>query len=98
MLVIYDLFCNNTDVANSQVGSLSHFAQPNLDWRKMKYKQYNDFLKVLDCSGRVREVIKQYRSAQQRKIQATKKVGDLWQHNPKLLEIVSDSSGTENCM
>jgi len=31
--------------------------QRNLDWKKLKYKQYNDFLKALDSSGRVREMI-----------------------------------------
>jgi hypothetical protein len=46
---------------------LSNFAERNLDWKKLKYKRYNDFLKALDSSGRVREMMKLCRSAQQRK-------------------------------
>jgi hypothetical protein len=98
MLEIYDLFGDITDAANAQVAWLSNFAERNLDWKKLKYKRYNDFLKALDSSGRVREMIKQHHTAQQRKTRATKKLGDLWQHYPELQEILSDSSGSEKWM
>ncbi|KAF8241182.1 hypothetical protein K440DRAFT_638091 [Wilcoxina mikolae CBS 423.85] len=95
MLEVYDLFGDITDAANVQVAWLSNFAERNLDWRKLKYKQYNDFLKALDRSGRVREMMKQHHSTQQRKTRATKKLGDLWQHHLELQEILSDSIGSE---
>jgi len=98
MLEIYDLFGDISDAANAQVAWLSNFAERNLDWKKLKYKRYRDFLKALDSSSRVREMIKQHHSAQQRKTRATKKLGDLWQHYPELQEILSDSSGSEKWM
>jgi hypothetical protein len=75
MLRIYDLFGDITDAANAQIAWLSNFPERNLDWNKLKYKRYNDFLKALDSSGRVREMIKQHHNAQQRKTWATKKPG-----------------------
>jgi hypothetical protein len=98
MLEIWDLFGDITDAGNAQVAWLSNFAERNLDWKKLKYKRYNDFLKALDSSGRVREIIKQHHTAQQRKARATKKLGDLWQHYPELQEILSDSRGSEKWM
>jgi len=98
MLEIYDLFGDITDAANAQVAWLSNFAERNLDWKKLKYKRYNDILKALDSSGRVREMIKQHHTAQQRKTRATKKLGNLWQHYSELQEILSDSSGSEKWM
>jgi hypothetical protein len=98
MLEIYDLFGKINDAANAQVVWLSNFAERNLDWKKLKYKRYSDFLKALDSSGRVREMIKQHQSAQQRKTRATKKLGDLWQHYSELQEILSDSRGSEKWM
>jgi hypothetical protein len=98
MLEMYDLFGDITDTANAQVTWLSNFAERILDWKKLKYQQYNDFLKALKSSSRVREVIKQHHSEQQRKIQEMKKLGDLWQHSPKHQGILSDSSGGESWM
>jgi len=98
MLEIYDLFGDITDAANAQVAWLSNFAERTLDWKKLKYKRYNDFLKALDSSGRDREMIKQHHTAQQRKTRATKKLGNLCQQNPELQEILSDSSGSEKWM
>jgi len=43
----------------------------------------------------VREMMKQYLSAQQRKTWAMKKLEDLWQLYPELLNILSNSSGSE---
>jgi len=77
MLEIYDLLGDSTDAANSQVAWLSNFTESKLDWKKLKYKRYNDFLKARDSSGRVREIIKQHYSVQQRKTWAMKKLGDL---------------------
>jgi len=98
MLEIYDLFGDITDATNAQVIWLSTFAERNLDWKTFKYKQCNDFPMALDSSGRVREMIQQHHSAQQRKARATKQLGDLWQHYPELQEILSDSSGSEKWM
>jgi len=98
MLKIYDLFGDITDTANTRVACLSHSAERNLDCKKLKYKQYNDFLKALNSSGRVRDMIKQYHSAQQRKTRAMKELGDVWQHNPELQEMLSDSSRSEKWM
>jgi len=62
------------------------------------YKRHNDFLKAIDSSGRVREMIKQHHTPQQRKTRATKKLGNLWQHYPEHQEILSDSSESEKWM
>jgi len=70
----------------------------DLDCKKLKNKQYNDFLKAHDSSGRVREMIKQHHSAQQRETRVTKKLGDRWRHNPKHEEIISNSSGSARWM
>jgi len=98
MLKIDDLFGNITDATNALVAWLSNFAERNLDWKKLKFKRYNDFFKALDSSSRVREMIKQHRTAQQRKARAMKKLGDLWQQYPELQEILSDSSGSQKWM
>jgi hypothetical protein len=63
---------------------VSNFAERNLDWKKLKYKQYNDFLKALDCSSRVREMMKHHHTAQQWMTWARKMLGDLWQHYPEV--------------
>jgi len=60
MLEIYDVFGDITDTANAQVVWLSNFVESIVDWKKLKYKRYNDFLKNFDSSGRVRKMIKQY--------------------------------------
>jgi len=63
MLEIYTLFGSITNVVNTQVALLSSVAEGKLDWRKLKYQQYNNFVNALDCSGRVREMINQDHSA-----------------------------------
>jgi hypothetical protein len=98
MLEIYHLVGNIPDAANAQVAWLSNFVERNLDWKKLKYKRYNDFLKALDSSGRVRQMIQQHHTAQHKKARATKKLGELGQHYPELQEILSDSSGSEKWM
>lgn len=95
MLQIHDLFLNITDAVTIEVALLSNFADRNIDWKNFKHEQYNNFLKALDCSGRVREIIKLHHSTQQRKTQATKMQGDHWQNNPKIHEFLRDFSGTE---
>jgi len=40
-------------------------------------------------------MIQQHYSAQKRKTRATKKLGDLWQNNPELQEILDDSNGSK---
>jgi hypothetical protein len=86
------------DAANALGAWLSNFAVRNLDWKKLKYKRYNDFLKALDSSGRVREMINQHHTAQQKKMQATKTLGNLWPHYPELQEMLSDSTGSQKWM
>jgi len=89
---------NITDTTNAQVAWLSKFAETNLDWKKLKNKRYNDFLKALDSSGRVRELMNQHHTVQHRKTRATEKLGDLWQHYRELQEILSNSSRSEKWM
>jgi len=48
MLEIDDLFGDITNAANAQDALLANFMERNLDWKKLKYMQYNDFLKALD--------------------------------------------------
>jgi len=72
MLETYDLFGDITDAANAKVAWLSIFAERHHDWKKLKYKRYNKFLKALGSLGRVREMMNQYHSARQRKTRAMK--------------------------
>lgn len=44
----------------------------------LKYMCYSNNLKALDSCSRVRDMSAQYHSAQQRKMLATKMLGDLW--------------------
>jgi len=97
-LKIYNLFAEITDDAIAQVTWRLNLAARDLDSKQFQYKQYSDFFKALDISGRLRKMIKQHHSAQQRKTQATKKLGDLWQHYHEIHEIWSDSRGSENSM
>jgi hypothetical protein len=92
MLQIYNLSGEITDAANAQVTWLSNFAERNLDCKMLKYKRYNGFLNALDSAGRVREMLSEHHSAQQRKTRARKKLGDLWQHHLELQEILNDTS------
>jgi len=95
MLEICDLLGDISDADNAEVIWLLNFAETNLAWKKRNYKRYNNFLKALNSSDRVREMIKQHHSAQQRKTWARKMEGNQWQHYPKLQEILGDSSGSE---
>jgi len=90
MLEMFNIFCDITDAGNTLVAWMSNFAEKDRDWKRFKYKRYNYFLKALHNSGRVREMIKQHHSAQERKTWAIKKLRDRWQHHPKLQEIISD--------
>jgi hypothetical protein len=98
MMWMYDILGNITDAANTQVAWLSNFAERNPDSKKLKYKHYNDLPTARIRSVRVREVIKQHHTAQQRKTQATKELGDLWQHYPEIQEILRDSSRCQKTM
>jgi len=80
---------------NAQVACLSIFVERNLDCKDQMYTRYNDFLKALDSHGRVREMIKQHESAQQRMTWATNMLGDLWQQFRELQEILGDSNRSE---
>jgi len=98
ILMICDLFGDITGLANTQVAWLLNFMERNLDWKKLKYMRYNDFLWAFNNSGRVREIIKQHHSARHRKTQATKKLGDLWRYHPKIQGILNHANRTENWM
>jgi hypothetical protein len=51
----YDLIDDITNAAKAQVAWLSNFIQRNLVWKKLTYKQYNDFLQGLNvCQKQVR--------------------------------------------
>ena len=95
---IDNLFGNITNATNAQVAWLSNFAERNLGWNKFKFKLYNNFLKALNGSGRVWEVIKQHHTSQQRKTRAMKMLGNLCQYYPDIQEILSGSSGSEKWM
>lgn len=58
ILEIYYLFGEFINAANPLVTWMSNFIERNLDWKLLKYKRYNYFLKAFDQSGRVREMIK----------------------------------------
>jgi len=98
MLGIYDIFGDITDAASAQVAWLSNFAERNSAWKQFKYMQYNDFLKALDSSSRVREIKKWHHTTQRRTTWDMTKLGDLWQHYPALQEFLSNSSGSEKRM
>jgi len=93
-LEIGDLFGDSSNTATAHVVWLSNFAGRKLDKKMLKQKWHNDFFNTLDSSGRVWEMIKQHHSAQQRKPQAMKKPGDLWQHYFELQGILDKSSGS----
>ena len=95
---ITDLLGDISDAPNTQVAWQLTFVNRNLDWKKFRYTWYNDLLKVPNSSGRWREMITLYHSAQQRKTWATKNLGDLWQCYSELQEILTDASGSEMWM
>jgi len=72
MLEMNALLGNITKGANAQVAWQSNSPERNEHWKRLIHTQYNDFLKVLNSCGRVREMIKQHHSAQEMKTQAMK--------------------------
>lgn len=84
MLGINDLIADICHAVDAQVTWLKNFTVSNRNLMKLKYNWYNNFLKGLDSFGRVREMMKQQYSAQQRKTEAMNKPSDLLQHSPKL--------------
>jgi len=36
---------------------VSNFVERILNWKQLKYEQYNDFLEALDSSGRAQQII-----------------------------------------
>jgi len=95
VLQIYNLLGLITDAAHAQVAWLSKCVETNLERKKLQYPGYNNFVNALDCSCRGREIMKKYHSAKLRKIRVTKKLRDLWQHDPELEEILIDTCGSE---
>jgi hypothetical protein len=96
--IIYHLFRDISDTCRAKVLLLTNLAERILDWKKSKYKWYNHFLKALNSSSRVREIISQHHSSQLRKIRDTTKLGDLRQRYPKHQEILWTLCGSEKWM
>ena len=92
---VYKLFDDIHEFSNAQVAWLSKFEHNNAGWRELGYKRYYDYLRTIDSSSWVREMIKQHNTAQKKKERATKKLGDYWQQNPELLEILNEGDGSE---
>jgi hypothetical protein len=98
MIGIYELLGDMHDVANAQVARLSEFEERNGFWRKLGFKEYADYQQHIDCSGRVREMIREHNISQEKKERATKRLGGKWHNSPELLEILNDSHGCEKWM
>jgi hypothetical protein len=95
---MHDLYKHSVDinkVSNAQVAWLSKFEENNAGWRELGYKRYYDYLRTIDSSGRVREMVKQHNTAQKNKDSATVKLGDYWQQSPELLEVLNKGDGSE---
>ncbi|KAF8247561.1 hypothetical protein K440DRAFT_643633 [Wilcoxina mikolae CBS 423.85] len=82
-------------VSNTHVVWLSELLDNNAGWRELGYKRYYDYLRIIDSSGWVREMIKQYNTMQKNMDCATKNLGEYWQHSPKLLEILNEGNSSE---
>jgi len=87
MLKINDFYGDISNAPNAQVAWLSNFAKSNLDWKKLNDQRYNDILKALHSSGRVRKMIMQHHTVWQRNTWATEKLRNLWKHFPEYQEI-----------
>jgi hypothetical protein len=98
IVTIFDVFSDITKSANVLFTSQSHNSERDLDWKKLKYKGYSNLLQAFISPSRVRGMIHQYCSAQQRKITAMKKLGDLGQYYPECLDIPSNRSRSERWM
>ncbi|KAF8243478.1 hypothetical protein K440DRAFT_668652 [Wilcoxina mikolae CBS 423.85] len=92
---VYELFADIHKVSNAQVAWLSEFEENNTGWRELGYKRYYDYLRTIDSSGLVREMVKQHNTVQKHKDHARKKLGDYWQQTPELLEILNEGDGSE---
>ncbi|KAF8248754.1 hypothetical protein K440DRAFT_641857 [Wilcoxina mikolae CBS 423.85] len=72
---------------------LSKFEEVNAGWGELGYKRYYDYLRTIDSSGWVREMVKQHNTTQKNKDCVTKKLKDYWQQSPKLLELLNKDNG-----
>jgi len=95
MLIIYVFFHNYADACNAQVALLLIFTEWNQEWKKLKYKWYNECLEVLDRSGIVKEIVEQHHSDPKCRTIASKSVEALWQWYPELKTILGSSLGSE---
>ncbi|KAF8244847.1 hypothetical protein K440DRAFT_635736 [Wilcoxina mikolae CBS 423.85] len=93
MYSIYELFADIHEVSNSQVEWLSEFEANNAGWRELGYKRYYDYLRTIDSSGQVREMVKQHNTVQRNQDHAMKTLRDYWQQSPELLEILNEGDG-----
>ncbi|KAF8248564.1 hypothetical protein K440DRAFT_642215 [Wilcoxina mikolae CBS 423.85] len=90
---VYELFADIHELSNAPVAWLSNFEENNAWWRELGYKRYYDYLRTIDSSGRVTEMVKQHNTAQKNKDRAMKKLGNYWQQSPELLEILNEGDG-----
>jgi len=95
MLRICDQFGDITDAANTHVAWLSYVLGRSLHWKKLKYMGYNNFLKAVDSSSCVIQMIKQHHSVQSRETPAIKQLRNCCQHYLELPQIFSDSSRSD---
>jgi len=75
-----------------------NMVERNIDWKKLMFKRYNDFLKVYDSACRIWNAMMLPCCTQRRMSQAMKYLGDLWQHYCKLQGILRDCSTSEKWM
>ncbi|KAF8243729.1 hypothetical protein K440DRAFT_636810 [Wilcoxina mikolae CBS 423.85] len=62
------------------------------------YELYYDYLRTIDSSGRIREMVKQLNTVQNNKDRATKTLGEYWQQSSKVLEILNEGDGSEKLL
>ncbi|KAF8241917.1 hypothetical protein K440DRAFT_640833 [Wilcoxina mikolae CBS 423.85] len=75
---VYELFADIHEFSNVQVAWLSKFQEDNAGWRELGFKRYYDYLRTIDSSGRVREMVNRwYTSADFKKAKALLEKGCL---------------------
>ncbi|KAF8241290.1 hypothetical protein K440DRAFT_644710 [Wilcoxina mikolae CBS 423.85] len=82
-------------VSNAQVAWLSMFGEGNAGWRELGYKTHYDYLRTIDSSGRVREMVKQHSTALKNKDHVTKILGNNRQQYHELLKILNEGDSSE---
>ncbi|KAF8539861.1 hypothetical protein BDD12DRAFT_881578 [Trichophaea hybrida] len=57
---VYERIADIPEVSNAQVAWLSKFEENNAGWRELGNLRYYDYLRIIDSSGWVREMVKQH--------------------------------------